>query len=327
MKRALLGVHMKVDKRPPHPNSGEPEKMNARALQGKQRGVCPFSGSPNLGRGGRPCFLTPALGICGMALMALSAGCGNQMLRQPSFSPLDTPRSAPPSESVQVPTAAAPAEARAVQSLAYGAAVAAPVVPNYAGFTTREPDLPPPNLSDNARYEPAPASVNLLQSPLPSDPRVVQAGHVLFLNRCVQCHNPGGYGYGTVGQYLVPHPPDLAGPLVQNISSGAMFWHISMGQGKMPGFRHWTTPQERWGLVAYVRSLKGTQPDPNRDGPDAWTEARAVSRTNYPVYGVYGYEEGKSAYPFKFLNGSSSDPDSRNRVQSTGFGQPPLNGR
>lgn len=295
MKRALLGVHMKV----------------------------------NWGRGGDLGLPMRVLSGFGAVWMLAAAGCGNQMLRQPSFSPLDTPRSAPPSESVQVPATSAPNEARAVQSLAYGDRIAAPLDHNYAGFTTREPDLPPPNLSDNARYEPAPASVNALKSPLPNDPRVVQAGHVMFLNRCVQCHNPGGYGYGVVGQYLIPHPPDLAGPLVQNISNGAMFWHITMGQGHMPGFRHWTTPSERWGLVAYVRSLKGTKPDPNRDGPDAWTEARTVSRTNYPVYGVYGYEDGKSAYPFKFIGagGGGSDSESRRRVQSTGFGQPPLNGR
>jgi len=268
------------------------------------------------------------LGLCGLGMLAvLSSGCGNQMLRQPSFSPLDTPRGAPPAESVPVAASLTPSDARAVQSAAYGAADAAPVAGNFAGFTAREPDLPPPNLSDNARYEPAPAAVNALRSPLPSDPRVVKAGRVLFLNRCVQCHNPGGYGYGTVGQYLVPHPPDLASPLVQHISVGATFWHITMGQGKMPGFRHWTTPAERWALTAYVRSLRGVPLDIHRDGPDAWTEARTVSVSHYPVYGVYGFEDGKSAYPFKMLNGGTSDPDSRGRVQSTGFGQVPLNGR
>ena len=94
---------------------------------------------------------------------------------------------------------------------------------------------------------------------------MVRSGQILFYNRCVQCHNPGGYGYGTVGQYLVPHPPDLAAPLVQHITDGAMFWHITMGQGKMPGFRHWLTPDERWALTAYVRSLKGSTDIADRD--------------------------------------------------------------
>lgn len=251
------------------------------------------------------------------ALLALLTGCGNQMMRQPSFSPLDTPRGAPPPQSV--PVARVPLDGQAVQSAAFGAADVASVV-NIGGYSAREPDLPPPNLSDNARYEPAPKTVDALQSPLPSDPRVVRAGRVLFLNRCVQCHNPGGYGYGTVGQYLVPHPPDLASPLVQKISNGAMFWHITMGQGKMPGFRHWTTPGERWCLALYVRSLKGIAIDPTRSGPDAWTEAKTVSQSNYPAYGAYGFEDGRSAYPFKMLKGGMG-------VDSTGFGQPPGNGR
>ncbi len=219
----------------------------------------------------------------GMGLLALLlTGCGNQMYRQASYTPLDTPRAAPPADSVPVERCP---DADRRQACRLGGLWSAecrcrarrkpkPVTANFAKFPPKEPDLPPPNLSDNARYEPAPASVNALKNPLPDDPRVVRSGQILFDNRCVQCHNPGGYGYGTVGQYLVPHPPDLAAPLVQNISDGAMFWHITMGQGKMPGFRHWTTPSERWALTAYVRSLKGSTDMADRDNPAAWTATR-----------------------------------------------------
>ena len=253
-------------------------------------------------------------------LLIAATGCGNQMYRQPSYTPLDTPRAAPPIESVPVAVSAAPTDARAVASSAYGADQAAKVVRYAASFSTKEPDLPPPNLSDNARYEPAPVAVDALKSPLPNDPRLVIAGHTLFQNRCVQCHNAGGYGYGKVGQYLVPHPPDLAAPLVQNISNGAMFWHITMGQGKMPGFRHWTTPNERWALTAFVRSLKDSTDVKDRDNAGAWTVTRDAP---YPTYGVSGYQDGGSAYPFKVLRPPTGDPDSRENVHSQGFGQPP----
>jgi mono/diheme cytochrome c family protein len=267
---------------------------------------------------GGPCAKRKVVGL--LPLLLLATGCGNQMLRQPSFSPLDTPRAAAPTDSVPVSVGKTPFDAKPVASAANGDAIAEPVIQSLAAFPSKEPDLPPPNLSDNARNEPAPASVDELQSPLPNDPRIVQAGHVLFLNRCVQCHNPGGYGYGTVGQYLVPHPPDLASPLVQHISNGAVFWHITMGQGKMPGFRHWTTPSERWSLVAYVRTLKGAKFDPLRDDASAWT---ATSTAPYPVYGVSGFEQGKSAYPFKVINPEGGEPTSRPRVTNRGFGQPP----
>ena len=262
------------------------------------------------------------------AFVVLLTGCGNQMYRQPNYTPLDAPRAAPPQESVSANDAILPTDARPVASEAYGAQVKLPgeTGAKYAGgvrltqFPSKEPTLPPPNLSDNARYEAAPASVDVLASPLPNDPHVVRSGQILFYNRCVQCHNPGGYGYGTVGQYLVPHPPDLADPLVQHISNGAMFWHITMGQGKMPGFRHWTTPNERWALTAFVRSLKDSTDVKDRDNAGAWTVTRDAP---YPTYGVSGYQDGGSAYPFKVLRPPTGDPDSRENVQSQGFGQPP----
>jgi len=264
----------------------------------------------------------------GLLAALLLTGCGNQMYRQPNYTPLDTPRAAPPQESVMASDSILPTDAKPVASNAYGAQVRLPGEKDYhytsgvrlTQFPSKEPTLPPPNLSDNARYEPAPAAVDVLKSPLPTDPRVVRSGQILFYNRCVQCHNPGGYGYGTVGQYLVPHPPDLASSLVQNITDGAMFWHITMGQGKMPGFRHWLTPNERWATVAYVRSLKGSKDVADKDNPAAWTVTRDAP---YPTYGVTGYQDGRSAYPSKVLNPPTGDPGSREAVHSQGFGQPP----
>ena len=266
-------------------------------------------------------------GVSLVLLALLTTGCGNQMYRQPNYTPLDTPRAAPPADAVPVDMAAAPVDGRPVVSTAYGDAETAQALEGAAklaaAFPSKEPDLPPPNLSDNARYEPSPASVDKLKNPLPNDPRVVRAGNVLFLNRCVQCHNAEGYGYGTVGQYLVPHPPDLASPLVQKRSDGTMFWHITQGQGKMPGFRHWTTPSERWSLVEYVRSLNGTPPPTD---PSAFQESTAIlntPRAPYPVYGLKGYEQGESAYPFKVLHPSTSSDTTIGTVQNQGFGQQP----
>lgn len=249
------------------------------------------------------------------------------MFRQPNYTPLDTPRAAPPVDAVPVSAARAPLDGRAVVATAYGDREAAQAMQEAPGilaaFPSKEPDLPPPNLSDNARYEPTPKSVDALRNPLPNDPRVAHAGNILFLNRCVQCHNAEGYGYGTVGQYLVPHPPDLASPLVQHISNGALFWHITQGQGKMPGFRHWTTPAERWSLVTYVRSLKNAPKPPD---PTASQESTALANTPnapYPVYGVKGYEQGKSVYPFKVLHPTTSGDSTDGTVINQGFGQPP----
>ena len=267
---------------------------------------------------------SPRIGGWVAILLALATtGCGNQMFRQPNYTPLDTPRAAPPADAVPASMASAPTDAYPVASPAYGDRETAQVLAGQKSatlFPSKERDLPPPNLSDNARYEPGPAVVNTLKNPLPNDPRVVHAGNILFLNRCVQCHNAEGYGYGTVGQYLVPHPPDLASALVQHITDGQLFWHITQGQGKMPGFRHWTTPPERWSLVTYVRSLKNA---PKPTDPAAYQESTALLNTPnapYPVYGLKGYERGRSVYSFKVLH-PSGGADST--VINKGFGQEP----
>ena len=267
------------------------------------------------------------LALTGPLAALLLSGCGNQMYRQPNYTPIDAPRAAPPQDSVMADIALTPTDGKAVASNAFGARVQLPgedkaklVAPYFTTFPPKEPVLPPPNLSDNARYELAPASVNLLKNPLPQGARLVRSGQILFYNRCVQCHNPGGYGYGTVGQYLVPHPPDLASALVQRASDGAILWTLTMGQGKMPGFRHWTTPSERWALMAYVRSLKDSTDTADADNAGAWTVTRDAP---YPAYGVTGYQDGRSVYPFKVLRPPTSDPDSRESVHNQGFGQPP----
>ena len=259
----------------------------------------------------------------------LLTGCGNQMYRQPSlYTAGHAPRCPAPGLGHGERWRILPTDARPVASTAYGAQVKLPGEkdPQYTGgvrltqFPSKEPTLPPPNLSDNARYEPAPASVDALANPLPNDPRVVRSGQILFYNRCVQCHNPGGYGYGTVGQYLVPHPPDLAAPLVQHITDGAMFWHITMGQGKMPGFRHWLTPNERW-------ATDGVCPQPERQQrcrrPGQRRGVDGDARRALPDLRRDGFQDGRSAYPFKVLNPPTGDPDSRETVHSQGFGQPP----
>jgi mono/diheme cytochrome c family protein len=242
-------------------------------------------------------------------LTVLLAGCGNQMFRQASYEPLDTPRAQPPADSVPVEISKAPSDAKPVSSPAYGDLGIADVGPDPDSFLAREPDLPPADLSDNARNSAAPAAVNSIRSPyVLTDPRFVIAGNTLFLNRCVQCHNAGGYGYGVVGSYLVPHPPDLAAHTVQARSDGALFWIVTMGQGKMPGLRRWTTPTERWALVAYVRSLSGADPAREKLISDHFSD---TSGAPYPVYGEPGFEHGKNTAPFKLLGGAPSPAASR----------------
>jgi mono/diheme cytochrome c family protein len=203
-------------------------------------------------------------------------GCGNQMMRQPAFTPIESPRGAPPAGAVPMRFDRMPADGRSVINPALDHTRVAADAPFVSTADAAEPPLPPPNLSDNARNEPTPPEVNGLISPIPFNSNTTRMGRTLFLNRCVQCHDPSGHGVGPVGKYLIPAPPDLASPLVQRRTNGALYWHITMGQGKMPGFRTWTTPAERWALAAYVRSLNAARPN---------AAVSSVSDAPYPIYG------------------------------------------
>jgi len=219
--------------------------------------------------------------------LLVSVGCGNQMMRQPSYQPLATPRALPPAQSVPFRSASIDWDGQQMRSQAFGAAADGLVPGNRL---VSEPVLPPPNLSDDASGQPADArvskSVNALHNPLPSGGQTLIQGHTLFLNRCVQCHDPSGTGIGPVGGYLVPPPANLASAAVQKRSDGALFWTITMGEGKMPGFKLWTTPAERWALVSYTRSLHSAR--------SLHGDTRSAP---YPVYGVIGFENGATGSP------------------------------
>lgn len=243
------------------------------------------------------------------ASMLLLTGCGNQMFRQASYQPLDTPRALPPVGSVPVSVDQAPDDANAVISPADGSLQMAGSAACPSNFPAVEPPLPPPNLADNAFETSAPGGVSALKPPFNlDDSHIIYGGKVMFLNRCVQCHNAGGYGYGIVGGYLLPHPPDLASPVIQKKSGGAVFWAITEGEGKMPGFKNWATPSQRWALVAYTLSL-GRNSTKGKDLLSA--HVSDTTSAPYPVYGELGFEKGVNVPPFKVLGPAASSSASR----------------
>ena len=200
--------------------------------------------------------------LAGMSFLLLT-GCGNQMLRQESHGPLSSPRAVPPVDAI--PTSTPAWDAAPSTSAAFGS----------TGPRLPEPALPPPNLSDIARNQPSPPAVDKMKNPLAGNTEAVEVGRTVFLTRCTQCHDVQGHGHGPVGQYLVPGPVDLTSSIAQRRTDGALFWHITMGQGKMPPFRTWTSTYQRWALVDYVRALK---------------MSKGTSTSTYPRFGEPNFE-------------------------------------
>ena len=92
--------------------------------------------------------------------------------------------------------------------------------------------------------------------PVPPSPNSLQRGKTLFGINCVMCHGAGGTGNGAVGAFFKPKPFDLTSSTVQNLQDNDLFVVISQGFGVMPPFAENLSPEERWDVINYVRTLK-----------------------------------------------------------------------
>ncbi|OGW13171.1 MAG: hypothetical protein A3G93_13155 [Nitrospinae bacterium RIFCSPLOWO2_12_FULL_45_22] len=94
-----------------------------------------------------------------------------------------------------------------------------------------------------------------LASPTTATPKSIEEGRYLFQIYCTMCHGEKGRGDGPVGQKFIPKPADLTSAHVQQLGDEEIFLRITNGFQTMPSFKKDLTPQERWHIVNYVRSL------------------------------------------------------------------------
>lgn len=102
-----------------------------------------------------------------------------------------------------------------------------------------------------------------LTSPLVSSPEALEHGKVLYARFCLPCHGETGAGDGPViGPNRLPPLPtlNLLSDRARNeLSDGYVWGMIANGRGVMPGYRR-VPHEDRWYLVAYVRSLQAAAP-------------------------------------------------------------------
>lgn len=85
-------------------------------------------------------------------------------------------------------------------------------------------------------------------NPYAGKPDAVQAGENLFRNNCAKCHGANAEGKGS--------RPSLKSDRLKNATDGDIAWIIKNGQ-MYKGMPSWggLPEQERWQIVAYLRSL------------------------------------------------------------------------
>jgi len=101
----------------------------------------------------------------------------------------------------------------------------------------------------------APAAEKQRKNPIPSDTSSLAAGKKVYFQRCANCHGKTGNGDGPDAIDLGIHPAKFSDPRLRAEPDGALFWKITQGKKPMPSYESRLSPNERWQVIHYLRSL------------------------------------------------------------------------
>lgn len=106
-----------------------------------------------------------------------------------------------------------------------------------------------------------------LQSPVRlDDAQSISRGKAVFSNFCAPCHGATGKGDGLVVQRGYPAPPSLYADNARKIKDGQIFHILTYGQKNMPAYSSQLSQQDRWNVIAFVRSLQKQSAPVSRGG-------------------------------------------------------------
>ena len=93
------------------------------------------------------------------------------------------------------------------------------------------------------------------KNPIAATPASVQRGGELYVIYCTPCHGSGGKGDGPVSTKFVP-PADLSNADLQKGRTDG-YWqsYLSAGGAVMPSYAEALSPEERWHVVNFLRTL------------------------------------------------------------------------
>ena len=105
------------------------------------------------------------------------------------------------------------------------------------------------------------------QAAIAEPPKVTRAlldrGRDRFDIYCSPCHGLTGDGRGMIVQRGFPAPPDYYSRRLRSVSDRHIFDVISRGYGVMFPYGNRIDVRDRWAIVAYVRALQRTRPEPD----------------------------------------------------------------
>jgi len=95
----------------------------------------------------------------------------------------------------------------------------------------------------------------VLTNPLPSSELALKKGEHLYTTFCTVCHGPDAKGGGSIVD-VFPRPPDITVSTYKSRADGFFFHRITFGSALMPSYGHAISPDERWAIVHYLRTLQ-----------------------------------------------------------------------
>lgn len=87
----------------------------------------------------------------------------------------------------------------------------------------------------------------------------VRHGEERYKISCMPCHGEAGDGKGTVAVIGIPAVPSLLNFSKPNYPDGKMYETINKGKGLMGGYGYNIPVNDRWAIIAYVRTLQAAQ--------------------------------------------------------------------
>jgi mono/diheme cytochrome c family protein len=103
----------------------------------------------------------------------------------------------------------------------------------------------------------APAAQAQKSNPVASNPASIESGRKIYMQRCAKCHGEKGHGDGPDAIELNLHPAKFTDSSVHEESDGALYWKITVGKKGMPDFGKRLSPNDRWNVINFVRTLGG----------------------------------------------------------------------
>ena len=119
----------------------------------------------------------------------------------------------------------------------------------------------------------------------------IQRGGDAYRVFCISCHGASGAGDGPVAKRGFPPPPSLVTGNSKQMKDGQLFHILTYGgQTSMPNFAAQLSPELRWDVVNYIRTMQ-----PDAAAPDAGTPDSSAANANDAVAPAESQGEADSA--------------------------------